>query len=169
MVNISTVRSVAILIRICAESWKRLPAYFAELSPKAPTPAQQAAPTVSGPGGNDSSRAKPYTQQSASSQGGQGGTKFLSSTGNCGLADFFANLEEATYQVFQASYKEVTDRDGKELVQLFFMACPSNEINWEKPRPFEDWQKACRAACGLAGFSVEEEPYRTVGYVGIRS
>ncbi|OGZ73824.1 MAG: hypothetical protein A2908_01285 [Candidatus Staskawiczbacteria bacterium RIFCSPLOWO2_01_FULL_38_12b] len=129
-VSVATVRCVLFLIRVGAESWSRIPKTLQELDPVADAPqVQPSAPRT-------------------------GGREFLPSVGNCGLLEFFEGLEKATFQVFQASWKKVADKDGKDLFLLRFMACPAHEINWENRRPFAWMQEACREACGLAGYLV---------------
>ena len=128
MVSIATVRCVLFLIRIGAESWNRIPRALQALDAAVDAPQAQTS--------------TPRT----------GGKEFLPSVGNCGLLEYFEGLEKATFQVFQASWKNITDKNANELFLLRFMACPASEVNWENRRPFAWMQEACREACGLAGY-----------------
>lgn len=130
-VNISAVRSVLFQIRLSAESSNRIPKSLRELEPA------------------------PDVPQSKASAPRTGGKEFLPSIGNCGLLDFFQGLEQAAkFQVFQASWKQVPDKNRDELFLLRFMACPDSEVNWENRRPFAWMQEACHEACSLAGYLV---------------
>jgi hypothetical protein len=37
-----------------------------------------------------------------------------------------------------------------DFVNLKFMLCPKDEVNWDDKRPFDEMQKACEWACSMA-------------------
>jgi len=80
------------------------------------------------------------------------GEVFMQSTGNCGLQSFFTWLNNAGWQVFSISYREVDD-----MVTVKFMLCPALEVEWERQRPYEQMQAALSAVCTMAA-------YRTMGF-----